>query len=367
MRWKSTLILLALVLATGAYIALYEIKQPPTELREQLARQVADLAPDTVTQVVFQTPAASGTLTRDASAWRLTSPIRARADGARVQDLLGALSPLVAERVLPGEPPLTLSDYGLEPPIATVTLVAGEATTTLHVGEATPVGGNRYLKRADRPEVFVVRADLFELLNVALDAFRDPLLIRLNSWQVSEFTLATAQGAVKIAEQDGVWRMLEPWQDPADDDTVRALLNRLGQTPVARVVEQDRAMDADASRGLEPAAAEITVSVRGAEGPITVRVGGPVEGATELVYAVRSDEPTLYAVSGGLPDALRKTPEELRAKTPEAPSAAAAEDEASGAQEPLDDGQMSQSGEQHESPPEEIPPEGLPGDQFPGG
>ncbi|MBI3010049.1 MAG: hypothetical protein HYY57_03585, partial [Candidatus Omnitrophica bacterium] len=65
MRWKTTLILFISVIGLGAYISLHEIKQPLPQEKEQLAKQVLSIAPESVTQIALDLPQAKITLTRN--------------------------------------------------------------------------------------------------------------------------------------------------------------------------------------------------------------------------------------------------------------------------------------------------------------
>ncbi|MBI3312069.1 MAG: hypothetical protein HYZ88_00895, partial [Candidatus Omnitrophica bacterium] len=118
MRWKTTLILLIATIGIGAYVSLYELKQPTSEERASLSKQVVKLSPDEATQLRVEFPGTSVTLEREGDTWRMTAPFKARAEEPLVRRVLGELDPLQAERVLEHSTkrPLALGDYGLEPP-----------------------------------------------------------------------------------------------------------------------------------------------------------------------------------------------------------------------------------------------------------
>src|SRR3989338_581304 len=183
MRWKTTLLLLVLTVGVGAYISLYELRRPLPEEREYRAKQLVNVNPESVTQLVLDLPRAKVTLTRNGSAWTL-APNHVRADSDLVSRILNQLSPLAAERALTAarERPLDPKAYGLGPAVGWLSLVSDAAATTLLIGEPTPVHHNRYMKIANRPEIFVVSSQLFESANVPAETFRDPFLLRIDSW-----------------------------------------------------------------------------------------------------------------------------------------------------------------------------------------
>lgn len=175
MSWKTTAALLIFAIGLGTYLSLYELRQPSPEERERIAREILDIREESVNRLTLTTPQAETTLTREEGTWRL-APSGLRADPDRVSRCLVELAPLMSERTLSGAPeqPLELNAYGLNPPIASLTVVADQTPTTLLIGEEVAVGGRRYLQVAGRPEVFVVSSALFEAMDHPTEAFRDP-------------------------------------------------------------------------------------------------------------------------------------------------------------------------------------------------
>ena len=128
MRWKTTALLLIAAVGLGAYISLYEIRQPSPEERRDTATHLINLSPRSITQVTLELPAATLTLRRTAEGWRVEPP-GARADADRVTPLLEAVSPLIFQRALSAVPghPLDLASYGLKPPVGVITFTASGA------------------------------------------------------------------------------------------------------------------------------------------------------------------------------------------------------------------------------------------------
>lgn len=173
MRWKTTVVLLLATVGIGAYIALYEIKQPTPEQRPRVAKRVARIPSDTVIRMTIESPQATLTLTREGTVWHF-DPEGFRADPQRISRILAYTESLFANRILSdsAEQPLEPSMFGLDPAVGRLTLLTDEGETTLHFGEATAVAGYRYLQRADRPEVFIIATGLFDAINQPLETFR---------------------------------------------------------------------------------------------------------------------------------------------------------------------------------------------------
>jgi len=141
MRWKSTLVLLVLTVGLGAYVSLVELRRPTADQQRARARHLVRVSPETVTRLEVTFPQAALVLERH-GAWRLVSPVQARADGSLIDRILNQLDPFSAERLLEPAPdrPLALTDFGLEPPKAALGVTSDSGTVSLLFGEKTAVG-----------------------------------------------------------------------------------------------------------------------------------------------------------------------------------------------------------------------------------
>lgn len=316
MRWKTTVLLLVVTVGIGAYISLYELRQPTPEEREQLAKEVVSLPRESVTQLTLDLPAVKATLTHDGTAWRL-APGGVRAYEELVNGVLRHANPLRAERVLTAstEHPLDLKAYGLDPPVGRITLLSRGVPTTLLIGETTAVNDNRYLQVAGRPEVFVVPGGVLDDANQPIESFRDPLLIQVDPWSVEALTATASEAVLSLARRDNTWRLTQPLADLADRAEVTALLRRLGELRIQRWVDEHPQVEGLSTWGFDSPALEVTVRRQGTPPPsTTLFFGHPLPDDASLVYAKRSDEPALYAVAAQDLEALKADPHGLRDK-----------------------------------------------------
>jgi len=238
-KWKTTLVLLLATVGVGAYVSLYELKQPTSERREELAKQVVQIAPDDVTSLAITLPQGSIQLARQDGAWRLVSPLQARADESRIRRALSQLDPLTAQRVLPGSTatPLPVADFGFNQPRGTLSVTTKEGrTTTLQFGDPTPVGDNRYLKLPDSPSVFVIDDALFEDLNHPAEAYRSRELLNFDAWKVTAVSVASPSRSYTLTKQDERWRLTQPLTDDAESAAVSGLLSQLRNLNVERFI-----------------------------------------------------------------------------------------------------------------------------------
>ena len=361
MKWKTTLALLVLAIGLGAYVSLYDLKQPTSEQQERLSKEILRFPSDSVTQVVIELPQTNATLIREGAVWRLVlrqaqdSPQKARADTIVIERILRNLDPLEAEHRLPAtaDRPLDPKTFGLNPPVGRITLIAQDTPTTLLIGEATPVSPNRYLQVSGRPDIFVISPQLFSDANQPVEAFRDRQLIRPDPSAAEGITLTSPTTSFTLAHH-GDWTLTHPMQDRADQAAVSKVVSNLRKIAIKRFVNDALPVEPLATWGLDHPRAEVNLSYLGNAAPstalraasrasldshslardsaersrgtqsrdaatsITLVFGATLPDDQTLVYAKRSDEPSLYAVAAADVDALLAiTAESLRARAPE--------------------------------------------------
>ena len=298
MRPRTLLVLLAVVLALGAFIWLYERELPGSEEREELAkRAVPGLADAEVTAVVVEQgewrvriervePAGGeGSEAEDAdedaedgdpfgdppAEWRIAAPERwagARADAAAVDGLVSALGALEKLRTLEDPDPVAL---GLDPPRARVTLeVAGAEPYVVTLGAEVPASRGVVLARPDRGAVHVVDG------SIATDLLRDPgdwrdrQVFPVGRTEIRRVTLRSGDDAVVLAEADGGFRVVEPFADRADRDAVEQLLADLVRLRADRFVDDPPAGE---ELGLDPPRGVVEIVAEGRPEPVRLEVG----------------------------------------------------------------------------------------------
>ena len=317
MHWKTTVFLLFLTVGVGAYISLYELRQPDPEERHRLAARVLDV-PETVARITLAWPdRPTIILVHSAETWRL-EPGNWRTEPSLVQGLLGALRLLYASRSFTPGPSQSLTEFGLEPAAGQITV--GE--TALLIGGLTPVAGGRYVKRTDQVEVHVVDAQAIEAADHPAEDFRDRALLRVEPWEIVHMAWTDDARTVALTREGDAWQVGDPSQ-PADDKAVLRWLTQWSSLPIAAFLN-DAAQPADlASAGIHETAPQLALTLDGSRS-LTAAFGTAVPDHPGLRYAARSDEPaSLYGVAEIDLEALKKSSEDLRKQ--EAPATEAAE------------------------------------------
>ena len=226
--------------------------------------------------IVLSRAATSIRLQKDGDAWTIREPLVTAVDKDAVEGLLGALETGRIERrlgVVADRKP-----YGLDPPVATVTLeTAAGGPQVLGLGETSPIGGSIFALLPGGKEVAVVSAALGDLEKKDLLALRDKSLLSFDPWKVKSLTIERGPETIALEKPADGWKVVRPVEAPADGPTVTDLLSAVDRMRALRFVSE-KAGDADLkSWGLASPAARLTVLQEGWDGSRTILFGGAAD------------------------------------------------------------------------------------------
>jgi len=348
-RPRTLLVLLAVVLALGAFIWFYERELPGSEEREELAkRAVPGLEDAEVTAIVVEQGERRVRLERVAPAnedgaedaagegrgddeddagdddpfggppaeWRIAAPERwagARADAGAVEALVSALGSLDKLRTLDDPDPGAL---GLDPPRARVTLEVAEGEPyVVALGAEVPASRGVVLARPDRGEVHVVDESVATDLLREPGDWRDRQVFPVGRGDVRRVTLrgdgptvvlAAAPAAAGAPGGEDAFRVVEPFADRADRDAVERLLADLVRLRADRFVDEP---PADEDLGLDPPRGVIEVAAEGRAEPVRLEVGAEAADGSGTYLRLAGQT---FTAAGEAPAALARPPAEWR-------------------------------------------------------
>ncbi|MFY9824939.1 MAG: DUF4340 domain-containing protein [Thermoanaerobaculia bacterium] len=326
MKPRTLLILLAIVLVLGAFIAFYERKLPSSEERVELGKKVFRIEKNDVTAVTIDSEKGSVRLERAAPAkpgkppadkgaspapsaeWRMVQPLATRADAFAVDRLLEAVAALDKSRTLEGTDPKAV---GLDKPRATLRLITKSGETVLKLGAEVPPGGNLVAGVGGRKESYVVADTILTEANRAPSEWRDRQMVHGDREDVERVTLTGAPGGpVILVRQPQGFRIEKPVSDRADRELTEGLLADLTGLTAERFVPAGKSA---ADHGLTPPRETVEVAFKG-QPSLRIELGVPVTGAAapegqtagELTYARIGD--ALFEARTRLPEAARRAP-----------------------------------------------------------
>lgn len=254
MKPRTVGILAAVVLLLGAFIWWVERDLPGSDERSEQARKIlGGLDRDVVEAVTLSLGERRVHLERSdepGESWRLAAPKDARADEQAVDQLVLVLTRL--EKQAPVEEP-DRAELGLEPPEAVVTVRADGRERVLRVGVDVPVTGGRVVSLEGTDEVWVTEGELWDEIVREPEAWRSK---RAVPWSAAEIVRIRVTGEgreepleiVREATESSSaerFRLVAPFEDTADRQTVQSLTSRLATLRIADFLDGPEEIPAD--------------------------------------------------------------------------------------------------------------------------
>jgi len=330
MRFRTTLVLLVLVLLAGAFFAFYTGSLPSDVEYEEQQRRVfapaefgaAGEPPGAlmrrVTRVEIRRSDQTVRLERPglSDPWRITAPTVTAADRTQVDDLLFALESLETIRTLrpAGSEPLQLAAYGLDQPECIVSFAIADRELALHVGAPSLDGNTCYLARPDRPgTVYVVSRATVARVTRSLAELRDRVLLRFDPSRLRTISVVLHSGPLfEIRREREGWRLTEPVDTEADTAAVENLLDPVPRTIIpAESVVADRP-ESLSRYGLDPPLVTLAIAEDGRTARLLT--GAKAEDRPGYVYAMREGESCVFLLPESVVGSLMPSLRELRSK-----------------------------------------------------
>jgi len=304
MRSRNLIILTLAVVFLGAFIFFVERHQPTTEERIERANRVfPDLDEDSVVEVEIDGAKGPIRLARSDQAWRLLAPVDTPAEASTVNALIAAIAALDVERTLSLDE-LDLSEYGLDDPAFGVVLVGKDGTRfSLAVGDATPLGSNRAVRRDLDDEIVMTSGAFVAGLDREVDDWRSRDVVNLLEQDLASVEIVTAEDHIRAERANGRWQLEEPLVDLADRDQMQSLVSELNALRVSEFLPAD----ADpAELGLDPPAFRVILEPSDGSADLTLDLAAATDDAATV--ACRRNGVDLFRVPAVIETRLAKAP-----------------------------------------------------------
>ena len=233
MKSRTTFLLamIAAILGSGIYLLDDQIDDRKTQKIQ--VKRVFDLTTDPITMIGIEDATQRVEFVRKEKLWFIQKPIRARAEGSRVEALAASLERLRWEDYITREQReqrgLSLADYGLDPAGCRIFMeTGGGRVEILYLGDLAPFGKTVY-GRMDRNDTVLTLPDTVLGLRIrALPDWRDRTLIDGTPVKTERIDLYRRDfGFLQLVRQKGEWMLQQPLAAKADSVVVRQLLEAL--------------------------------------------------------------------------------------------------------------------------------------------
>src|SRR5437868_894642 len=285
-----------------------DIAKKPEDFRN---KKLTDLTTAQVMRALVKTAAGEMELEKKADHWEIVTPLRARGDDQKINDLLAQITTAQIQQFV-AEDRGDLRPYGLAEPRGSVTLFAVDDKTgqTLQIGGPAGAGEKEkeqvYVRFTARNAVYTLPKKIEEILALKPADLRDRHLVRIDTNILDRITIeAPGKGKTVLARKDENWTIASRKNQPANSAEVNRMLDLLKAEQVTKFVE-DVASDLP-KYGLDKPQLQVTFSSFASENtpestagehPFATIAFGKVEG--ENVFARLGEEPFIVAVRRSL-------------------------------------------------------------------
>ena len=306
MKWRTTVVLVAVAGALAVYLWLVERRLPTTVQLEERRQRLFALSEGDVKRLRIEHGDVAVALERsDAeqekeTAWRMTEPVRARAAGYVCDQLARDLEYLEWESRLTGgaEDSQKLGERGLDRPRASLSFGHRGGEEKVYFGDETPVGARVYLRVEGRPDIYEVRKSFLTALLRSANEFRDDDVLVFDLPDVRKLSVTRAGDSLAVEREAGRWVLTAPLPAAvrADRDKVEDALRKLSDLRVERfVADSPVALSDEELRGYGLEAPVLVAEVEADDETLFISFGAGVPDHPDWRYVTTSEGPSVYA------------------------------------------------------------------------
>ena len=307
---KSTLIVLAMAIALGAFVYFYDSKHSVAPPSDQASWKPAfAVKADDITALTLERKIGNVVFSKQGSDWRITRPVSTRADQTAIGGIVNDLSTAKIQRSFVPPPADNLSKYGLDQPAVTIEFQSKTGVQhTLRLGDKDFSNSAVYGLVGASKNVDMLPVSLLDETDQPLSQLRDRALLELNNAEITSITLDEPDGVVAIKKAGSTWMITKPKQVMADSSAVDSVVSSLSTNKFTDVASETP--DNLAKYGLAPPSVSVTVDARDQQ--FHLLIGKKTD---DQYYARDPARPMVFEISSTVYDTLNKKFFDLRDKS----------------------------------------------------
>ena len=307
MSWKTLVILAVVAVGLGGFLVVDNYwLVPKREKTEGAKGRLWTIEPKDVETVTIKRRGETIRLKRVADGWEMLEPVKARGDRGAVDEVVTSLATLRSDREIDPNP-AKLSDFGLEPPVAEVTLEVknGRAPLTLAVGGKNPTGVWVYAREGSKPAVVALGESVFRDTARPVSDFRDKTVFAFDRKSVTAVDLDLDGSRMTLeAQEGGKWKIANPGPYPADADVVADALDKLAGAKVKEFLGEPKPLT---PYGLDKPSSVTIWLGKDKDRTSKTLLFGKVDKEKKGVYVERQGEPEVLMTADEVWDKLPRT------------------------------------------------------------
>ena len=244
---------------------------------------------DAADQLSIRTVDGTIEITKTENGWRMNQPVQARADYGAVESLLGKLNTLPMKSI-EADKAEDLKPFGLETPVATVTIRTGSSRATIAMGTAKEGGAESvvYARDESRPMVFTIDATMLDDVKKPATDFRRKDAFEFRSFNATHLEI-TRDGKTYVFDKrkaegekaEEKWHLTSPESREVDAARMDDLMVKLSN------LRAQSFLDATTKTGLDSPSVTVAATFDGGKREERVVFAQ----SDSDVFASRPDEP----------------------------------------------------------------------------
>ncbi|HEY8650577.1 MAG TPA: DUF4340 domain-containing protein [Chthoniobacterales bacterium] len=314
MKARTTLILLVVVVAIGAYIKFYESKRPNTEEAARQEKNVVNLSREKLDGIVIQNGDEKIELKRSGNKWRLEAPIKDQADSAAIDNLINDIENWRKTATIPAKEieanKSQLNEYGLNKPKLRLKLIGADMPGEILFGKDAALEGQLYVRLGNSNNVFIAAQTLKNDVSKKAEDFRDRKLTELTTAQIARAVLKTPAGEIELIKKNEHWQIVKPLQARGDNQKIGDLLAQVTNARIQQFIADDRG-DLHAY-GLAEPRGSLTIFKQDDKQGQMLQIGGVPEKNKDQLYVRFLPRGEVYTLPKTLQEILNTVPNDLR-------------------------------------------------------
>ena len=284
MKFKTTLILLAVFVALLAFVLLFEKFKGGGEKEDE--SKLVSLSSDDVQKITLKREGESITFEKtgeaDTQAWVIVEPLEARADKYEVDRLADNFSDLRIERVVDEEPE-DLEKYEIPKKEITLWFKDREKPVRILLGAENPLDNTLFAKREDEARIVLIPSYLKSTVEKSLFDFRQKDIFRFETDDVKTIKLRAKESQWEAEKKEDEWFLRRPVAALAKENKITGILNSLSGLKAKEFVSEEKNKEGAGQFGLDRPDYEVVLAM-------------PIENQ-EVTFSLHKKDEKLYATS----------------------------------------------------------------------
>lgn len=234
----STLIVVIVAVALGAFVYFYDSKHTPkTTASEDTTKPAFSIKAEDISALTIHNAGQTISLSKKGTRWDLTQPVQTRADQTTIGGMVGDVSGLEIQRSF--VPTDNLAKYGLADPAVKIEFQDKKgASHSIDLGEKDFSNSSVYALVDGAKQVDLLSTSLLDDATKTVSQLRDRSMLDLNGAELRGITLDDSNGRFVVTKAKGAWEITNPRQTLADSSTVDGLVSSLSNSKFTDVVSE---------------------------------------------------------------------------------------------------------------------------------